>query len=661
MTQPLRQLPGLQPAAPERKAAHRAPVPLLRSWDLRSALMLVGLLALWLFARPWNGLWHDGRLYAVQALHWLNPLQYSRDLFFLYGSQDAFTLFSPLYAGFVKFLGLEAGTCLLHALGAALWLAAAAFLLSGFRRGVWPWLCLAAVLLLPGDYDPVRAFGLAEPFLTPRIFGEAFGMLAIAWLLRGRRLLAFAAFALGFTLHPLMLMGVAVFGFCYLAPNLSRREQLAVAALALSLAGVAVLGLAPFDRLLHTMDQEWYRHVERIIPIVAWDSWQFERTASRVTVAFSLVLAAGCLSAGWRARFYWCSALAGAAGLLASWLGTSIFHNLLMLQLQPWRSLWLTQLASVVALAWLAAAFWQRGRVYRVLLLTLGVAYLARDSYGGLLAIGGALGLCWQARRGTQLELPNRTYGLLLLVVAVLATGWVANADSETIKPGLVRPWNYADPESLASMRGWALLRLGGAAALGVALLQGIWYFAGLRRVQAVLAAAVLALGGLGGALYLNNDYRAAQARMSPAARQGLKATFQPLIAPQATVYWHDAPERAWFVLERSGYASRMQVFGMVFNRGTALEGMRRLTRLQQLGNAESLFGLKQDAYALLADSLPSQPSVAGLRSVCADPALDFVVLDQGFGAGQVAKVADPAFGTSYYLYDCKRLRGQLD
>jgi len=660
MNQPLRQLPGLQPVARERQQAQRAPVPLLRRWDGRTALMLVGLLALWLFARPWNGLWHDGRLYGVQALHWLNPMQYSRDLYFLYGSQDSFTLFSPLYAGVVKLLGLEVGACLLHAAGAALWLGAAAFLLSGFRRGAWPWLCLGSLLLLPSDYDAVRAFGLAEPFLTPRIFGEALGMLAIAWLVRGQRMWAFAAFALGFTLHPLMLLGVAWFGVCYLAPNLSRREQLAVLVLALSLAGVAMLGLAPFDRLLQTMDQEWYRHVVRMLPIVGWDSWHFGQMASRVAVSFSLVLAAAWLSAGWRARFYWCSALTGAAGLLASWLGTSVFHNLLMLQLQPWRALWLTQLASVIALAGLAAAFWQRGRMCRLLLLVLGVAYLTRDSYGGLLAIGGALGLSWQAGRVTQLELPNRMYGLLLLAVAALATGWIANADSQTVIPSLVMPWKYADPESVASLRVWGLLRLGGAAMLGVALLLGIWYLAGLRRAAGWLAAAVLAAGGLAGALYLNNDYRAAQAKMSGAARQALKAAFQPLIAPQATVYWHGAPDQTWFVLERSGYASRMQVFGMVFNRGTAVEGMRRLTRLQQLGATDVLFGIERNERARLIAKLP-QPSVAGLRSVCADPALDFVVLDQGFSVGQVAHVADPEFETSYYLYDCNRLRGQLD
>jgi len=441
---------------------------------------------------------------------------------------------------------------------------------------------------------------------------------------------------------------------------LTRREQAAVAALALTIAVVAALGVRPFDRLLQTMDPEWYRHVVDILGIVSSDSWRFEQMASRVAVAFSLVLAAGWLSAGWRARFYWCSALTGAAGLLASWLGTSVFHNVLVLQLQPWRSLWLVQLAAVIALAWMAAAYWQRGRVFRVLLLTMGVAYLTRDSYGGALATVAALGLCWQSSSAEPLEMPNRLYGLALLGVAALAVGWIANADSQSIAQGLVMPWNYADLESMDSMRLWALLRLGGAAVLGMAMLLGIWWCAGLGRAAGWLAAGVLAVGGLCGSLYLGSDYRVVQPKMSPAARQALKKVFQPLIAPQATVYWHHREDLSWFVLERSGYASRMQVFGMVFNRGTAIEGMRRLERLQQLGNPDSLFGKDEKERSLLLAKLP-QPSVAGLRSVCADAALDFVVLDQRFGAGQVAHVDDPEFKTSYYLYDCTRLRGAAD
>jgi hypothetical protein len=659
MNQPLRQVPALAPELPGQPAPRgNAPVPLLRRWDRRTLLMFVGVLAVWLFARPWNGLWHDGRLYAVQALHRLQPAQFDRDLFFLFGSQDTFTLFSPLYAGCIEAFGLEAAARLLQVLGSLLWLGSAAFLLMAFRRGVWPWLCLACLLLLPSDYDPVRALGLAEPFLTPRIFGEAIGMLAIGCLLRGWRWLAAAALVLGFLIHPLMLAVVALFALCYHAGELSRPPLLlAMVAAAAATVAAAVLGIVPFARLFQSMDPEWYAQVVQLTPIVGWDSWHFDEMASRTTVSFCLVLVAGCLSSGWRARFYWSVAAAGGAGLLASWIGTSLFHNLLLLQLQPWRTLWLVQLGAGIALLWLAAAFWERGRVFRVLLLALGVAVLTRDTYGGLLAMVAGLGLAWQGRRATPLELPARQYGLLLLAVAVLALGWLAQADRLAVPSAWVMHWNYADPESTASLRIWALLRLGGAALLGSAVLLSIWRLAGLRRPAGWLAAAVLASAALAAALGLSGNYQAQQAKMSPAAMHDVQAGFVPLIPPQATVYWHGDVARSWFLLRRAGYASRPQMFGMVFNRGTAIEGRRRLERLQQLGNPDALFGLPKAERSELAQRLPA-PGAAGLAYVCADPALDFVVLEQRLAAGLVAQARDPVFKTGYYLYDCSRLRG---
>lgn len=111
--------------------------------------MLLALLAVWLYARPWAGIWHDTRLYAAQALRLLNPGQFEHDLYFMFGSQDAFTLFSPLYSVFILALGLDAGSHLLHTLGSVLWLAAAWYLLSGLLRGAMLWVGLAWLLLLP--------------------------------------------------------------------------------------------------------------------------------------------------------------------------------------------------------------------------------------------------------------------------------------------------------------------------------------------------------------------------------------------------------------------------------------------------------------------------------------------------------------------------------
>jgi hypothetical protein len=147
--------------------------------------------------------------------------------------------------------------------------------------------------------------------------------------------------------------------------------------------------------------------------------------------------------------------------------------------------------------------------------------------------------------------------------------------------------------------------------------------------------------------------------QVSAAASRAIRQQFVPLIPAQATVYWHRDPEfrndarLSWFLLGRASYASIQQVYGMVFNRGTAMEGMRRLERLQRLGVADSLRNLDKSNDA----ALPSQPSLEGLQYVCADPQLDFVVLYQRFGTAPVAHVRDAEYKRDFYLYDCARLR----
>ena len=155
-------------------------------WDRRVAPALLVMVALWLMCHPWEGLWHDSRLYAVQALQRLYPDQFRRDLFLMYGSQDAFTLFSPMYAALIRAFGLDTAALLVQQMGNLLWLGSAAFLVAAFQRGLAFWLVLALVVGLPSDYGPtMTTFNLAESFPTPRIFAEALGMLAMGCALCG--------------------------------------------------------------------------------------------------------------------------------------------------------------------------------------------------------------------------------------------------------------------------------------------------------------------------------------------------------------------------------------------------------------------------------------------------------------------------------------------
>src|SRR6516225_361745 len=62
-----------------------------RAWTL-----LVVLLCVNAFSFPYAGITHDARLYSVQVLNRVEDGSYSDDLFFRYGSQDDYSLFSRL-------------------------------------------------------------------------------------------------------------------------------------------------------------------------------------------------------------------------------------------------------------------------------------------------------------------------------------------------------------------------------------------------------------------------------------------------------------------------------------------------------------------------------------------------------------------------------------
>jgi hypothetical protein len=69
-------------------------------------LMLLGVTT-WALSHAYAGIFHDAGLYTLQALARLSPESLSSDVFLKFGSQDRFTLFSPIYAATAHWLGVE--------------------------------------------------------------------------------------------------------------------------------------------------------------------------------------------------------------------------------------------------------------------------------------------------------------------------------------------------------------------------------------------------------------------------------------------------------------------------------------------------------------------------------------------------------------------------
>src|SRR5262245_49955166 len=110
-------------AGPEPRASQLPPAQLRHalSWlGGQPALLFLFALALNAVRFPYLGRVHDATLYSFQALNHLSGGQFSDDLFFKYGSQDRFSIFSTIVSPLVGLAGFDVAFLLLYLLSVAL-------------------------------------------------------------------------------------------------------------------------------------------------------------------------------------------------------------------------------------------------------------------------------------------------------------------------------------------------------------------------------------------------------------------------------------------------------------------------------------------------------------------------------------------------------------
>src|SRR5215204_1971217 len=120
----------------------------------RAALPLL-IATLWLSTRPYLGAVLDAQFYMGQALHALEPAGFADDLYFRFGSQDQFTIFTALYAPVVALLGISVAAMALTVVGNLLWVFALLYLSRALIRDtILRFLSIAAVIAFPNGYIP---------------------------------------------------------------------------------------------------------------------------------------------------------------------------------------------------------------------------------------------------------------------------------------------------------------------------------------------------------------------------------------------------------------------------------------------------------------------------------------------------------------------------
>ncbi len=582
---------------------------------------------LWPLTHSYQGLTGDAELYAIQAMARLQP-GLGNDLFLRHGMQDEFTIFSPLYAHCIRWLGLRPAALTLLIL-CKVWLFAAAWALGrALADARLAFLGVALLMLAAGTYGGYGAFRYAEDLLTARSLAEALVASALALQLHGRKALGLAAAVLAFLVHPLMALPGLLVLACLALP-----KRLALTAAAMGVVGVGLIALwsahaLPRTGLLAVLDPPWLNVVRERSVFLFLPLWRAADWANAARPLLSLGLTALVLREVRVRALCGAVGLVGVTGLAVAYIAATVGPVALLLQSQPWRWIWVACFAGVLLVAPTAAT-------------------LCRDRRGGLvtalLLIAG-----W-----TLAPIP----GITCMAVAFILWGLRERLAAVFTPPRGLGTSAFGIVVAWAAFEWWTL---GALPIVAVALLVALMVWLDQARSPAALAATSLAL--LLAAVLLMPRALAGDMLQAGAPAEVVDFTaWRNVIPPGSNVYVapaHYSAAFCWFTLQRPDYLSVNQSAGVVFSREAAMEVVRR---------AEVLLPMMEPDWrlysAMLAAAGEARPAARPrpltreiLQNLCRDPALGFVVAweNVGFGALPHRRRGD---WKNWNLYDCSRVR----
>lgn len=613
----------------------------------RLVLFLFAAFAFWLNANPYIGIDHDARLYAVMAYRWLNPQGFVRDPWFLFGSQDQYSVFSPLLAGYFSLLGVTQGAMVGTLLQGALFSIAVVVLarqgLGRVRYGATALLMVAFAVL----YSPRGMLYVTEGFVTARGLAVPLSVLGITMSFRRRPMGAFVFHGLALVLHPLMALTPAAVSLLY---PLGWRHRTVLWCCAVVAYVALLLGAA--RGVLPVISGDWLRHLE-LAPLIFIQDWlrdEFPRFLLWAAILFS--------AARWGAprlrRMYALVPLVAGTAVVFSLLGSTVPWTLAM-QVQFWRGLWLMKLLGLCAVADLATGFLRHAVAGRRRGIQVLAAVTFWASFSHPLWAAAIISLCGyrpftselnvRLRRHPRISLGITSFFLLLSLPEVMfaMTEWVKDMSVSGYWPEVLRGC-------------WRTSALG-TVALGVGVL--------LQRWRAMPTAALVAILFTFSAFNWDGRSDARIAQENCYSIDGSRSCLGLGIPVGATVYWQKQAERTWLDLATSSYIGGIHATGLVFSKERASLVQERLSRVVVAMTAEGKFPNSEnteliramaqkaltgkalvhpDVYSSYEDV--GRLDVAGARWLCRDNDLDFVILSL------------PGQPLSYQSIACKQTRG---
>lgn len=613
-------------------------------------------------ATPYIGIDNDARLYMVGALHFLNPDHYARDIWFFEGSQDRWSVFSPVLAQFVGLFDIDGGAKAATLFQGALFLVSAYWFSRATLRRPASLLLFLLLLGYPICYSPKGMLFVREGFVSARMVGIGFSLFGLALCLQGRTAVGALCHALALAVHPIMAVGPAAVSVLMRSGLRGQMVLSLVGCLAFGgLFGAAACGW------LAVMEADWWAYVD-LAALVSIGDWIGSSIYSWLSL-FALLLVAGRYGNARLRSFYQLVALVAVVSVLASVLAGLYLQVVILLQAQLWRTLWLAHVAALVAT------------------VDLGFRYVLRRHapYRELGALLGAIALVFPALIGALLvalvavyrHAPNRLSALSrILQNHPVPVAFVSAALAVIALPGYVIDWSMEtgslDIPAPVSDTLFGFLRTGGYGLVAL----GVWLM-GRSVIARPMQARTTILIPLTLIAMLVWDARTAEKRAQEErySLSGDSSRFAGIIPQGSVVYWARAAERVWFELGTAGYAGALHSTGMVFSRGrtralsvrlvgVALASADRAKLDDAIASGSVLEAVLRrgnsvqesvDPFLLAAYESLSAMTPFGLRNLCRDRQLDYVVDTLYVPEVTAIPVQDEILGRrqQYFVYSC--------
>lgn len=499
---------------------------------------------------------------------------------------------------------------------------------------------------MPIAYGGHEILSAAEPFAVPRLWADALTLLACALWLERKGWQALVAWIPAVLLHPLMALAGASFVFFH-ELRFTLRWGVAVAASGVAVSALALADAPLLGRLFRVMDPQWFGLVyQRTSYYMFPSAWGLRDYNILLFHSVALLWAAWLTRDDTFRRLLLAAFLTGIVGWLTALFGGDLLHSVLVLQVQPWRTLWLMYVFGWGAAAWLMVELW---RPARFAVLGLAAAWFLREYTGGLVLLATCL-LYWQ-RSGLSQTVIRWLEGLLVFSIAsyIIWTVWDASTMYLALRP-------EEEPTPWESLLGWkrALTEQDALLTFAVAALAwGLW-----RWRQALLPALLIPLVAF--AFAEGWDGRSSELKALEAGEMWGKTPFNRVMRQGGIVYWQEGLQPTWFLLASPSYFSLHQSAGLLFSRPLTMELYRRHLQVKPLGGKDAEFRLLSRREAFLhqfSKSYVEPASLEGLRKACADPILDYVILHRRHAPYATAAWFAPYFPGGVYLYDCKVFR----